>query len=422
MNPSLEYLASPRFQGFKPGFERIKTLLAGLGNPERKLKYVHAAGTNGKGSFCAMLASILHQAGYRCGMYTSPYVISFHEQVQVDGAYLTDAELAEAVAALRPIADGMEDPPSQFELETALALWHFARRGCDIAVLETGMGGAWDATNVIPAPEVAALCTISLDHCGVLGSSVGEIAAIKAGILKPGCDCVLYPGEEAVEQVLAERCREVGARLFHPDFSRLKVREMSLTETRFDYAPCRELRLPLIGSYQPRNAAMAITAAQVLRTRGWHIPERAIRDGLKLVRWPGRFEILRREPLFILDGSHNPQGMAATVQSLKDHFGDQKFVLLVGVMADKDVPALADLLAQAASAFVTVAPPNPRAMEAGELARLLQERSGLAATACATVEEAVEKTLALAGREGYAAALGSLYFSSQVRRAVSGAQ
>ncbi len=422
MNPSLEYLASPRFQGFKPGFDRIKTLLAGLGNPERKLKYVHAAGTNGKGSFCAFLSSILTRAGYRCGMYTSPYVISFHEQVQVNGAWLTDAELARAVDALRPIADGMEDPPSQFELETALALWHFAESGCDIAVLETGMGGEWDATNVIPAPEVAVLCSISLDHCGVLGSSVEEIAAVKAGILKPGCDCVLYPGEAGVEQVLAERCRKVGARLFHPDFSRLEVRERSLTETRFDYAPLRDLSLPLIGSYQPRNAALAITAVQVLRTRGWLIPDSALREGLRETRWPGRFEILRQEPLFILDGSHNPQGMAATVQSLKDHFGDRKFVLLVGVMADKDVPALADMLAQAASSFVTAEPPNPRAMDAGELAQLLHERSGLDAIACSSVEEAVEKTLALAGKEGCAAALGSLYFSSQVRRAVSAAQ
>lgn len=422
MNPALDYLASERFQGFKPGFDRIRRLLDGLGNPERKLKYVHVAGTNGKGSFCAFLSSILTRAGYRCGMYTSPYVISFHEQIQIGGVYLTDAELDRTVAALRPVADAMEDPPSQFELETALALWHFARSGCDIVVLEAGMGGAWDATNIIPAPEAAVLTSISLDHCGVLGSSVEEIARVKAGILKPGCDCIAYPAPEAVEQVVAERCRSVGARLFRPDFSRLEIRSADLSGICFDYAPYRALQLPLIGSYQPRNAALAITAVQVLRTRGWTIPDSAVSDGLRLARWPGRFELLRRDPVFILDGSHNPQGMAATVQSLKDRFPGQKFVLLVGVMADKDVPALADMLAEVACAFVTAEPPNPRAMEADALAQLLHARSGLPAEACGSVEEAVEKTLAAAGPRGYAAALGSLYFSGQVRRAVADAR
>ena len=168
----LEYISQEKFQGFKPGFDRVLALLERLGHPERKLRYVHVAGTNGKGSTCACMASILKEAGYRTGLYISPFVICWNERVQVNGEYISDGEFARAVEAIAPIADSMEDPPSQFELETALALWYFADRGCDFAVMEVGMGGAWDATNVIPSPEAAVLCAIALDHTAVLGSTV----------------------------------------------------------------------------------------------------------------------------------------------------------------------------------------------------------------------------------------------------------
>ena len=418
----LEYISQEKFQGFKPGFDRVLALLERLGHPERKLRYVHVAGTNGKGSTCACMASILKEAGYRTGLYISPFVICWNERVQVNGEYISDGEFARAVEAIAPIADSMEDPPSQFELETVLALWYFADRGCDFAVMEVGMGGAWDATNVIPSPEAAVLCAIALDHTAVLGSTVAEIAAVKAGIIKPGCDVVSYGNEPDAEKVIDEVCREKGCRHFRPDFGKITVTNRELTGVTFDYAAHKGLFLPLAGTYQPRNAALAVETAEVLRTRGIRISAENIRDGLRNVRWPGRFELIAREPLFILDGSHNPQGMEATVESLKTFFPDRKLWFLMGIMADKDVHSVARMLGPIAAGFAAVEPPNPRAMKPAELAALLEADTGVPARPFGSIAEGAAWIMAKAGREGVCAALGSLYFSPQVREAVEKAK
>ena len=414
----LEYLTQEKFQSFKPGFDRVEALLEKLGHPERKLRYVHVAGTNGKGSTCACVSSILTKAGYKTGLYISPYVIRWNERVQVDGEYISDGDLEEAAAAVRSAEESMEDPPSQFELETALALWYFARRGCEFAVMEVGMGGAWDATNVIPAPEAAVLCAIALDHTAVLGSTVAEIAAVKAGIVKPGCDVVSYGSDSDAERVIESVCMGKGCRRFRPDFGRIRVLERSLTGVSFDYAAHKGLFLPLAGTYQPKNAALAIETAEALRTRGFHISDEAIREGLAAVRWPGRFELIHRDPLFILDGSHNPQGMEATAESLRAFFPDRKLWFLMGIMADKDVHAVAKLLAPLAAGFAAVEPPNPRAMKPAELAALLAEETGAEARPFDSIEEGAKWVLDRAGKDGVCAALGSLYFSPQVLEAV----
>ena len=414
----LEYISQDKFQGFKPGFDRMNALLDGLGHPEKKLRYVHIAGTNGKGSVCSCIASILGRAGYLVGLYTSPFVICWNERVQVGGEYISDEDLEKAVAVIRPVADAMDDPPSQFELETALALWYFAERRCDFAVLEVGMGGAWDATNVIPAPEAAVLCAIALDHTAVLGNTVAEIAAVKSGIIKPGCDALSYGNEPHADAVFERVCRENGCRLTRPDFSELTVRSAGLDGISFDYGTFKDLFLPLAGSYQPRNAALAIETALVLRSRGISVSDEAIRAGLRCVRWPGRFELLRRDPVFILDGSHNPQGMEATVESIKLHFPGRKLWFLLGVMADKDVAGIARLLAPLAAGFAAVEPPNPRAMKPRALADPLCEQTGVASAAFDTIDEGAAWVISRAGSDGICAALGSLYFSAQVRAAV----
>ena len=415
----LEFFSQPRFQGFKPGFSRTQALLDALGNPEKKLKYVHVAGTNGKGSVSSCLASILSAAGYKTGLYTSPYVVCWNERVQVCGEYISDAELREAVSVIRPAAEAMEDAPTQFEVETALALWYFAHVKCDIAVLEVGMGGAWDSTNVIPAPEAAVLCAIGLDHTGVLGSTLGEIAGVKSGIIKPGCTVASYGSGDEAEAVIAARCAELGCPIKRPDFSSLVSLRPGLEGCRFDYGRYKDLFVPLAGTYQPRNAALAVTAAELLAGRGWNITETSIREGLAAVRWPGRFEILRRDPIFILDGSHNPHGMTATVESLRTYFGGKKLWFVVGVMADKDVTGIADLLGPLAAGFAAVEPPNPRAMKPVSLADLLRRETGAEAIPFTTIEAGVNWVLNRAKAEGgAAAALGSLYFSAQVRGAV----
>ena len=415
----LAYISQEKFQGFKPGFDRMNALLDGLGHPERQLRCIHVAGTNGKGSTSACITSILTCAGYRTGLYTSPFVIRWNERVQIGGEYISDADFAEAVEALKPVAEAMEDAPSQFELETALAFWHFARKKCDYAVIEVGMGGAWDATNVIPAPEAAILCAMALDHTAVLGNTLGEIAAVKAGIIKPGCDVVSYGNAPEAEAVFESVCRQQGCRLSHPDFASITLRSLALEGVTFDYGAYHDLFLPLAGEYQPKNAALAITAAEVLRARGAAISDAAIREGLRAVRWPGRFELLRRDPIFILDGSHNPQGMEATVQSIRAHFPGQKLWFLVGVMADKDVDSIAGLLGPLAAGFAAVEPPNPRAMQPAALAALLEQETGISAKPFDSIDEGVSWIAAQAGPQGVCAALGSLYFSSQVRAAVA---
>lgn len=414
----LEYISQEKFQGFKPGFDRMNALLDGLGHPERKLRYIHVTGTNGKGSTSACISSILTKAGYRTGLYTSPFIIRWNERVQLNGEYISDGDFAAAVEALKPVAEAMADAPSQFELETALAFWYFAQQHCDYAVVEVGMGGAWDATNVIPAPEAAVICAMALDHTAVLGNTLSEIAAVKAGIIKPGCDVVSYGNQPEAEKVFAETCRKQGCRLFHPDFDAITVHSLALEGVTFDYGMHRNLFLPLAGEYQPKNAALAVATAETLRTRGIRIPEAAIQDGLRAVKWPGRFELLRREPVFILDGSHNPQGMEATVRSIRAHFPGRKLWFLVGVMADKDVDGIARLLGSLAAGFAAVEPPNPRAMKPDALAELLTRETGVKAVPFGSIDAGVSWVAQQAGADGVCAALGSLYFSGLVRAAV----
>lgn len=414
----LEYLSQQKFVSVKPGFDRILTLLEGLGHPERKLRVVHVAGTNGKGSVCACIASILREAGYRTGMYTSPYVTTWNEQLQINGRYISDGDFAEQVRLLSAVADDMTDLPSRFELETAMAFRYFADQHCDIVVVEVGMGGAWDATNVIPAPEIAVFTPIALDHTAILGNTVTEIAGVKSGIIKPGCDVVSSGYDPEAETVLEAACRRAGVRLFRPDSAGIRLLETSPEGQVFDYGTFRSLSLPLAGTYQPANAALAVEAARILRTRGWQISDAAIREGLRTVRWPGRYELLRRDPVFLLDGSHNPHGMEATVSALKTHFPGRKLHFLLGVMADKDVAGIARLLGPIAAAFYCVAPPNPRAMEPNALADLLRQETSCPAFPFSDIPEAVQALVRDAGPDGICAAIGSLYFSGQVRRAV----
>ena len=393
---TLKYIHSVKWQGSKPGLSRTRELLAALGNPEKALKFVHIAGTNGKGSTAAMVAAVLQKAGYRTGLYTSPYILRFNERMQVNGEHISDCDLEELTEEIRPIADAMADPPTEFELITALGMKYFLNQKCDIVVLEVGMGGELDSTNVIDTPEVAVITAIGLDHTAELGPTTAAIASAKAGIIKKDGDIVIYGGEKDVENVFEARCAENHATLHRADFTRLKIHRCDLDAVYFDISPYRYIRLPLVGTYQPYNAAVAVTALEVLRGKGYHIPGEAIVDGLNSVYWPGRFEVLRRSPVFILDGAHNPHGIAATAKSLKDHFGGKKLVFLLGVMADKDVPGMMDYIAPLAKSFITVTPHNPRAMTAEKLAEILS-MYGLPVMACPSIEDGVAEAIRQAG-------------------------
>lgn len=415
---TLAYIHSVKWQGSKPGLSRTRALLSALGNPERQLRFVHIAGTNGKGSTAACIASCLQAAGWRVGLYTSPYINRFNERMQVNGVPISDEDLETLVDRIRPIANALTDSPTEFELITALGFLYFLQMHCDIVVLEVGLGGALDSTNVIPAPEAAVITALGLDHTAVLGDTIQDIARAKAGIIKAGAPVITYGGVPEADAVIAAVCKEQGCSLYPVDFSQLTLLPSDLSGSRFSFGNLSNLTLPLLGSYQPKNAAVAITTLKVLDKQGWHISDAAIREGLRTVQWPGRFELLRTAPPFLLDGSHNPHGMRATAQSLQDRFPQQKFTFLISVMADKDVTGILTPILPLAKEFVTVRANLPRAMPAEELAARIIALGGTA-QAAPSISAGVALAQSLAGANGSICALGTLYFSADVRRALA---
>lgn len=413
-NEALQYIHSICWKGSKLGLDRTRELLGKLGNPEKQLKFIHIAGTNGKGSCAAMLSSILEEAGYHTGLYTSPFINRFNERMQIDHQCIPDDELAELTEYIRPFADGMEDSPTEFELITALAMVYFARHKCDIVVLEVGMGGELDSTNIIDVPEAAVIMAMGLDHVKELGHTMADIARAKAGIIKEGGDVVIYGGNPEADPVFEEVCAQRSAKLHKADFSAIVPGPFGLDGQSFSYGAWKDLQIPLVGVYQMRNAAVVLETVQVLRGKGWHISDAAVASGLKNTRWPARFEVLRRDPVFIVDGGHNPHGIRATAESLQRLFPGKKFTFVTGVMADKDVESILGLIVPLADQFFTVRPDNPRAMSAEELADRIRAM-GAKATPCESVAAGVARAVEAEGKDGVACALGSLYMSGDVR-------
>lgn len=414
---ALDYIHHVTWRGSRLGLERTRELLKRMGNPQYRLKFIHVAGTNGKGSTCAMLAKTLALSGYRTGLYISPFINRFNERMQINGAPIGDEELAQITRFVRPHAEAMADHPTEFELITAIAFEYFSRHDADIVVLEVGMGGALDSTNVIGTPELAIITNIGLDHTRELGATIGEIARAKAGVIKPGGDVLIYGQSPDADAVFESVCREQGARLHRTDHRRISNVSVSLDALSFTCEPYGRLTCGLVGSYQAKNAAVAITAVEILREKGWQISDQNLRDGLSGVRWPARFEVLGQNPIFIADGGHNPQGVAAVAESLKAHFPGRTVTFLLGVMADKDVSHMIEQIGPIANGFVTVTPDNPRAMSAMELSALL-ERHGFFATAAESVQAGVRLAINRAGKDGIVCALGSLYMLGDVRTAL----
>ena len=400
-----------------PGLDRIRKLLALLGDPQKELKFVHIAGTNGKGSTAAMTASILCKAGYKAGLFTSPYIYRFHERIQMDGRQIADEELLPLILKVKALAETMEEMPTEFEFVTALAMEYYRQEACPIVVLEVGMGGLIDATNAIDAPEVAVITNIGLDHTDALGDTEAKIAANKAGIIKTGCHAVVYRGCDEVEQVYAQVCAEKQVPLRKADFDSIRLHHCDLFGQTFDCGNRKELFIPLLGNHQLYNSAVVLSVIDALRERGWKIEESHIREGLRDVSWPGRFDIVCRDPLFIIDGGHNPQCIQALVKNIDDYLADRKVIALTGVLADKDYGEMFRPVMDKVSAFVCITPDNPRKLEAQELARHLRA-AGAEAIGCDSVKEGVEKAKALAGPEGAVLCFGSLYSIGDIRAAL----
>ncbi len=426
---ALAFIHSTLRFGSKPGLGCIRGLLGRMGDPQRGMRFVHVAGTNGKGSTCAAVASVLQRAGYRTGLYISPYIEDFCERIQIDGQPVAHDNLARLTAELRPLAEaeypagGGEEGagtrrPTEFELITALAFRYFKERKCDVVVLEVGLGGRLDATNVIDTPLVSVIASISYDHMQILGNTLTAIAGEKCGIIKPDGFTVSSPGQDPEAlAVIMEHCARTGNTLTIPNLAGARVREESIAGTKLVYRGT-ELFLPLCGRHQVANFLTAYEALDILRThRGFDIPESAVVDGFAAVRFPARMEILHRRPLVILDGAHNPAGAATLADSIDRFLGGRPVTMIAGVLADKEYRKVLPPLARRAARFIAVRPDSPRALPPEQACRE-------AASCCPAAVwyddygRAFDDALAHTPADGVVLVCGSLYLAGPMRRLI----
>ena len=336
LTEAMNFIQSTSWMGCRPGLERITDLMHRLGDPQKHLRFVHITGTNGKGSTAAMLASVLAEAGYTVGLFTSPHLLRYNERIQINGREIADEDLCAMAEVVRPAVEQMDAAPSEFERFTAMAFLYFFRKKSDIVVLEVGLGGRLDCTNVISAPEAVVITNIGLEHTEYLGDTLQKIAAEKAGIIKPGCDVVLYGQSREAEAVIEETCAVCGCPLTITGCAEVTSISQGLEGQLLHYRKRRDVHLNLLGTYQSKNAAVVLDTVNTLRRRGWNIPETAVRAGLSAVVWPGRFEVLRRSPLVIVDGAHNPNGVTELAECLRAYLPDRPVTFVMGVLADKD--------------------------------------------------------------------------------------
>lgn len=413
-----ETMHQPR-QAAHYDLRRMEELLSRLGNPHLKVKTVHIAGTKGKGSTAAMIASALAAAGYTTGLYTSPHLTDIRERFRINGSLITRAELADLVRKLKPEVTAVNRRAAYgqlttFELLTALGFCHFAAKGVDFQVVEAGLGGRLDATNVV-SPEVGVITTISLDHTEVLGDSLAAVAAEKAGIIKPGMTVVSAPQPPAAARVIEETCLKHGAGLIRVgtevSWRRLSLDEGSqLLEIKGRRNRYR-LSLPLLGSFQQVNAATAVATLEALAEKGFDISPEAVTRGLGSVSWPGRFQIIRRRPAIVLDGAHNPAAAAGLVASLGDYFNRQasgQAILVFGASVDKDLAGIVTALSPYFNRVIVTRSRHPRAM-AGAPVEAEFSRHGLEVEGAASVAEALKRALTVAGEEDIICVTGSLF-------------
>lgn len=371
---AVKYIESQRRFGMQPGFERINGLLRLLGHPEEGLSYIHVAGTNGKGSVCTETANILLAAGYHVGLFTSPYVVTFRERIQVDGAYMDPDTMGCLMDQIKEAAEKLakeEIFPTEFELITALAFLYFQKEQCNIVVLEVGLGGLLDSTNVIKHPLVCGITSLSMDHTEILGSSLAEIAAQKAGIMKPAVPVVVEEKQapEALS-VLRQTAKEKGCPFFFGKTEEIQVLSASLSGTELKIEG-EMINFPLLGEHQIQNLGVTLGLLRVLRSHGYDIRARHIKAGLEKTRIPARLEVFRKSPPLLLDGGHNADGIAALVKTVSRFTEAGNRVFLMGVMADKAVDTMIRELLPLASFFVATTPRNPRALPAEELRKML---------------------------------------------------
>ena len=418
------YLDEVSKYGSVLGLESMRELLRRLGDPQDELKFIHISGTNGKGSVLAYLSTILSGAGYRTGRYISPTLFSYRERIQVDGEYIEKESLACHVTAIAAAAEDMQKAglpsPTVFEIETALAFLYFKEKRCDIVTLEVGCGGLLDATNVITTTLMEVIASISMDHTDLLGDTLAKIAAQKAGIIKPDTMVVSAQQKSEAAQVIEDTCKEQHCTLQMVDESKISNVHYGAEGQTFSYKTWENVAISLAGSYQIKNAALALEGVEALRKLGYALSDQQVREGLLHTAWRGRFTTLRCDPTVIIDGAHNPAAALELKESLERYFPGKTLYFVMGMFKDKDYAQVIDLTAPLARHIITVETPgNPRALPARELAEAVGKVNPSVEWAD-SVAHGVEKALAMAGKEDAVIVFGSLSFLGEAADAVNG--
>lgn len=429
----IHIIENTRRFGSLTGYEVSKQMLEQLGNPQSGIPFVHVAGTNGKGSTTAFLCKILEKAGKKVGMFTSPHLITFEERIRINGVYISKEDVTRLGNQL--LETQFEVSPTMFDYCLAMAVLYFKEQECDLMVMETGIGGRYDSTNALGVPEIAVITKIGFDHMGVLGNTLEEIAAEKAGIIKPGCPVVTCEQEPSAAEVLRREFCKVNHFEEPVDFVRMKhcweknASEAKLYDELAIYMPSEEdyrfvgdIPMKMVGDYQIENAAVATVVACVLFAK-WSKKMREqmegiIRAGIADTFWKGRMEIINEEPFFMIDGAHNSNGVLALAHSLQELYPDEKFHFIMGVMADKDYEEMIDTLLPLAIDFITVTPESHRALQSKDLAECI-ERKGIQARYVDDMESVIRPLLPTSQESVVAygkcasdktIAFGSLYF------------
>lgn len=388
------YLEKVRSQkGIVLGLDTMRHLMAKLNNPQDKVKFIQIAGTNGKGSTAAYLTSILSEAGIKVGRYTSPAVFSSTEQYFACGSCISESEYAKGMTAVAEAAASLDgETPTAFEQETALAFWYFAKKGCELAILEAGLGGDMDATNIVTTTVCSIITSISMDHCRILGNKISEIAAHKAGIIKPGAPVICIEQKEDAMEPIRAVAKAADTPLY--EVHRDEVRQIfsDKRESIVFFREFENLHLKMLGSCQPENAALAVQAASVL-SRSYPIEKKHIYDGIEKTRWGGRFELHSGSPDIILDGAHNPDGIRRLRESVNQMFGAVPICYVCGVLADKDYEKEIEILFGRASNVFTVTPPSPRAMKSTDLKAAIKKRFSQLKVISFDSEDGIEKAM-----------------------------
>ena len=406
-NEALNFIHSRDKFGSRPGMERIEALCNAFDNPQDKLKYVHVAGTNGKGSTCHMIASVLSESGYKVGLFTSPFVVDFRERIQINGEMISQEDLAEIISEVKPVVEKLSKQgiePTEFEIITITAFLYFLRQNCDIVVLEVGLGGLLDSTNIIKKSEVSVITSISLDHTNILGDTLLKIAEHKCGIFKEGGNVVGYPQPDfAVERFIKDKAKEKNCKYFPHELSKIRLVREEIDGSTIIYAGCT-FKIPLTGKHQLYNFATAVAAINVLK-----------QNGISKVKVPARTEIISHTPLTIIDGGHNAEGVDALCNTLVKFCANRKIIAVFGMMKDKDYRYAVKKLAPLCERIYTTEASNPRTLDAKSLAKEVKQY-------CKKVrpepnpEKAYYKALKKAKDDDVVLVCGSLYLASDVKK------